>query len=73
MPKMTSCVLNGEKVGIEEAVQRRDDARRGKAAPPNFACNECGQPVRPHKSGGYGSAHFEHLQRNPECSQSDVR
>jgi hypothetical protein len=72
MPKMTNCNLNGKSVTVNEALRLRDDARSGKIANPNFVCDECHQPVRPHKTGGHASAHFEHLERNPQCSQSDV-
>jgi hypothetical protein len=36
-----------------------------------FLCPECHRPVKPHKDGMQGP-HFEHMQRNPECSRSDV-
>ena len=68
MPTMTSCTLNGRQIGIDAAVDMKDDT--GTAH--DFRCNECNQPVRPHRSGGHVSAHFEHLERNPDCSQSHV-
>ena len=34
-------------------------------------CPECRRPVKPFKDGMQGP-HFEHMQRNPACSLSDV-
>jgi hypothetical protein len=68
MPTMTSCTLNGQAIDIDAAIDMKDLAGNH----PDFRCNECNQPVRPHRSGGHASAHFEHLERNPDCSQSHV-
>jgi len=68
MPMMTSCTLNGKALDIDAAIDMKDSA----GGNPDFRCNECNQPVRPHRSGGHASAHFEHLERNPDCSQSHV-
>lgn len=35
-----------------------------------FTCMECGHKVRPHLGGGHTSSHFEHYQRNENCSLS---
>lgn len=67
MPTMTSCTLDGQAIDIDTAIDMRDAGNR-----PDFRCNECGQAVRPHRSGGHAPAHFEHLERNPDCSQSHV-
>lgn len=67
MPKMTSCTLNGQTIDIDVAIDMKDVGNL-----PDFRCSECNQPVRPHRSGGHSSAHFEHLERNPDCSQSHV-
>jgi 5-methylcytosine-specific restriction protein A len=55
-------------ITIDEAVSIKDENQSLK--PDAFICTECGQPVRPHRSGGPASAHFEHLSRNAECSLS---
>jgi hypothetical protein len=36
-----------------------------------FMCPECKKPVKPHSDGMQGP-HFEHLDRNKNCSLSDV-
>lgn len=36
-----------------------------------LVCPECRRPVKPHKDGMQGP-HFEHMERNPQCSLSDV-
>lgn len=69
MATMTTCILNGRTISVEEAINIKDT---GSIAAPDFRCTECNQPVRPHRSGGHAAAHFEHLERNPACSQSHV-
>ena len=69
MARLTTCVLDGRTISINEALDIK--TARPKTSP-NFRCPECNQPVRPHKAGGHASAHFEHLDRNHNCSQSDV-
>lgn len=54
-------------VSIEEALVMRDIQKRQGL---EFKCTECGQPVRPHKSSDVTAAHFEHLDRNPNCTKS---
>ena len=73
MAKMTTCLVKGKVVGIAEALTDRDLARARKAAPSEYKCVECNNPVRPHKSGGQAGAHFEHLERNRACRLSDIR
>lgn len=67
MATMTSCVLNGTQIDVDSAIDMKDSGQT-----PDFRCTECREPVRPHKSGGHAAAHFEHLERNPACSQSHV-
>jgi 5-methylcytosine-specific restriction protein A len=55
-------------ITIDEAVSIKDENQN--LQPDAFSCTECGLPVRPHRSGGNASAHFEHLSRNAECSLS---
>lgn len=68
MATMTSANLNGQSISIDEAVDLRDNS----PVRPDFRCRECDQPVRAHKSGGHAAAHFEHLERNANCTLSHV-
>lgn len=69
MATMTTCILNGRSIGIDEALQlRRESERLGKTTP-TFTCAGCGQIVRAHMEGTTGQqAHFEHYKKNPACS-----
>lgn len=67
MAKMTTCTLNGRLTDIDSAIDLKDSAP---AIRPDFRCTECSHPVRPHRAGGHAAAHFEHLERNPRCSNS---
>lgn len=58
-------------VNIEEALRLRTEVR-GSRKRLRFVCGECNKPVKPHRAGGGGGAHFEHLRRNRGCSRSDV-
>lgn len=63
MPKITTCLLNGRVIEVEDAL----DLRNATDERPDFRCTGCGQAVRAQKSGGNAAAHFEHLERNPDC------
>ncbi|PPK71663.1 HNH endonuclease [Methylobacter tundripaludum] len=65
MPTSVTCLWNGSAIGIAEAIEIRD---RGDS--PLFLCVHCGERVKAHSGGGHTSAHFEHVQRNPECPLS---
>lgn len=65
--RSTTCLLDGEEIGIEEALLLRE--RSGRKAPA-FRCAECRERVSAHKAGGGMVAHFEHMSRNPACSLS---
>ena len=70
MPKMTVCVFGDKEIDIEMALDVRDQSRRlrGKL---DLKCVECNKPVRAHKESSNGmAAHFEHFERNPDCSLS---
>ncbi len=71
MPKMIKCLLEEQEISVGEALRMRDMARKSRINRPDFRCDICFMPVRPHKGGGQGAAHFEHLQRNKKCPQSD--
>ncbi len=68
MATMTTCILNNQVIDIYQAIDIKD---QGNVAA-DFRCTQCNSPVRPHRSGGHVAAHFEHLERNPNCSQSHV-
>lgn len=67
MPRATTCMLGNRRIVIEDAIDLRDSAIQR----PDFRCVKCGEPVIPHKESLYGDAHFEHVERNPECPLSD--
>ena len=71
MPRATTCVLNRQNTTVQRALDLREDARRHPAPKLDFRCIDCGMSVRPHKDGGGAEAHFEHLERNPNCPLSD--
>ena len=71
MPRAEECLINGILVGIDDAIILRDNARKVGQADPDCRCVECGRSVRPHRASDYGAGHFEHLERNPNCSLSD--
>lgn len=71
MARANECNSNGEVISVEKALEIRDAVPTGKRNLLSFQCVECGRAVRPHKAGGSGAAHFEHLSRNPECQLSD--
>lgn len=69
MATMKNCMFNSKVISVDEAIDIRDS---GRIAAPDFRCTECNQSVRPHRAGGHVAAHFEHLERNPDCSQSYI-
>lgn len=71
MARANECYFNGQVILVDDALEIRDATTVGKRKLLGFECLECGQAVRPHKSGGNGAAHFEHLSRNPQCNLSD--
>lgn len=70
MPKLTTCALGDRVIDIGEALRIKETAPR-RRSPADFRCGTCGEPVRPHRAGGHAEAHFEHLERNPACPNSD--
>ena len=65
------CIMEGKEITVEKALTIRDASPSGGRKALGFICIECGKAVRPHKAGGNGAAHFEHLERNPQCQLSD--
>jgi len=68
MPAMITCIMNEREIDIQEALKLRDLADNRGVDREDYFCIECNQPVRAHNSGGGASAHFEHLERNQQCS-----
>lgn len=67
MPKAIKAYAGKHEIEIERALEMKAAGYR-----PAFRCTECGEAVRPHKTGTTGqAAHFEHLARNPQCTLSD--
>jgi hypothetical protein len=71
MPRADGYNFEGQVISIEKALDIRDATTLENRILLGFECVECGKAVRPHKAGGNGSAHFEHLSRNPNCQLSD--
>ena len=71
MARAEQCIIEGKEITVEKALIIRDASPSGKRKSLGFSCIECGKEVRPHKAGGNGTAHFEHLERNPQCQLSD--
>jgi 5-methylcytosine-specific restriction protein A len=62
-------LASGEVVSIKKALEMRGAGKRRKSQA-DFFCEECDEPVRPHRAGGDLAEHFEHLAHNPQCSLS---
>lgn len=71
MPRAVTCLLNKIEIPVAEALRLRDHAASKREARFDFRCTECGEPVKPHKDGKNGAAHFEHHERNRACRLSD--
>jgi hypothetical protein len=71
MARATTCELNGQVIEVGEALRLRDQARAHGQPLPHFRCEECGEPVKPHRESDHGAAHMEHRSRNPNCTRSD--
>ena len=69
-PRSTSCLYNDEEISVDKALSIRGDSR-SPLPEGAFKCVECRKPVRPHKGGRHGAAHFEHYSGNSDCSLSD--
>jgi hypothetical protein len=73
MPRMPMVRYGADEITVNEALRLRDSAQKHRTSQPQFECVECGSPVRVHAAGSVrGTAHGEHLERNPECSMSDA-
>ena len=76
MAKIEYSVVAGERVTVERAITLRDDARESNRPAPDFRCPECDGSVRPHRAGRHEPdrypAHFEHLERDRNCSLSHI-
>lgn len=70
MAKIVRALLGSEVINADYGISLRDTARMTRKKDPDFRCTECQHPVRVHRAGGHTPAHFEHLERNEECSLS---
>lgn len=61
---MKQATYNDRLIDADEGVDIKDSI----GGRPEFRCPECGSPARVHRSGGRNPAHFEHLERNEDCS-----
>jgi hypothetical protein len=73
MARATKCRFDNKEITVEDAIQIRDatPVKLRKTLKFRCRCIECGNSVRPHRSGGNAEAHFEHFKRNPDCTLSD--
>jgi hypothetical protein len=71
MARANECNMAGEVISVERALTIRDVTPSARRKSLGFEFIECGKTVRPHKAGVNGTAHFEHLERNPQCQLSD--
>lgn len=71
MARAKKCIMEEKEITVEKALIIRDASPSGRRKSLGFSCIECGKAVRPHKAGGNGTAHFEHMERNPQCQLSD--
>lgn len=67
---MKECLIDIE---LALAIKRLANAMnlRGPLGQYGFSCRECRKPLKAHADGMQGP-HFEHLDRNDECSLSDA-
>lgn len=70
MPLAETCLYQSDEISVEKAITLRGDKQQRKKRILDFRCIKCHKPVRPHRSGKKSAAHFEHLERNPNCSLS---
>jgi uncharacterized protein YlaI len=71
MPRAVKCVLRGKTVAIDNAIRVRDAKRARRETYPDWRCTECNKHVLPHRASSQSAGHFEHRERNSECSLSD--
>lgn len=69
MIKSTSCIFDGKEIQISDALSLREE-RKGSRKKLSFYCTECERLVDPHIDGENSPAHFEHRERNADCSLS---
>ena len=72
MARAEKCLMEEKEITVEKALIIRDAFPSERRKSLGFSCIECGKAVRSHKAGGNGAAHFEHLERNPQCQLSDT-
>ena len=66
-PRMTECKVQRGSIWVTMSISEALATQES-----DCQCIECQMPVRPHRQAVNGmAAHFEHIQRNPNCSRSD--
>jgi hypothetical protein len=70
MPTATECLHGSTRIDVDRALELKAEAQAHGLPSPPFRCIECNDPVKPHRGGGHAGAHFEHFQRNSNCSLS---
>jgi hypothetical protein len=69
MAKATECIIAaGAALQLRTLIQKS-----GKRLGRVFRCKQCGKPVKVMVDSSVGVAHFEHFERNVDCSLSDKR
>lgn len=72
MPMSTTCLLEPAELTDEQVLAIRETGSKElRELLARLVCIECGKPVRAHRNGPSVAAHFEHLERNPNCKLSD--
>jgi 5-methylcytosine-specific restriction protein A len=69
MATAVDCLYQDKTITVDEALQIKKRLA-GNLPPGAFTCVGCGRPVNPHQLGGNAVAHFEHMERNPDCDLS---
>ncbi len=72
MARATTCILQGQEIGVDEALLIREEAKQNSNSKPDFRCGMCDKKVILHKGSPYGQAHIEHEERNADCPRSDA-
>ncbi|WP_456237431.1 DUF7830 domain-containing protein [Geomesophilobacter sediminis] len=73
MAAALQCRFFGHIIDVEKALAVRAAALPKHRRDLRFECVKCGKPVGPRAAGERHSAHFVHLQANPDCPITDPR
>ena len=70
MPAATDCIFNNKLITVNQAVKKRNLAKKNKSSAPVFLCKGCREEVTALKQSSSGAiAHFEHNRgtNSPNC------